>query len=255
MCLFPLSRCALRSVYQSSSPQETSAVQQIASSWHVTAMRAPDTAVGHCKNRILSSLLPIRLLRHEVSVSAGHMAFRSKTLLSQSKGQSWRTAFHTLYLQLPNPEIELDTSAVSTEGNGWPVKVFGLQFQQCSCGQVRGEFRNISFQNTKFWKIIVFQKRIGMLQPLVFCIEMDWGAFGCLMGRGYGSGGGGGHSVAAWRRAREGQPVSRGGCMERPTTTALFKTPYFYTSQDNYLEVLQNTVKHKAWAVSHIDNR
>lgn len=34
----------------------------------------------------------------------------------QSKGQSWRAAFHTLYLQLPYPEIELDTGAVSTKG-------------------------------------------------------------------------------------------------------------------------------------------
>lgn len=50
--------------------------------------------VGHGKNRILSSLLPISFVRHEVSVSALHMAFRRKTLLSQSKGQSWRAAFH-----------------------------------------------------------------------------------------------------------------------------------------------------------------
>lgn len=179
------------------------------------------------------------------------MAFRSKTLLSQSKGQSWRAAFHTLYLQLPNPEIELDTSAVSTEG--WPVKEFGLQFQQCSCGQEWGEIRNISFLNAKLWKLIVLQKRIGMLQPLVFCIEMDWGAFGCLMGGGYGSGGGGGHSVAAWRRAQEGRPVSRGAAWSDQQPQRCSRHPIF--THLNYLEVLQNTVKHKAWAVSHIDNR
>lgn len=60
-----------------------------------------------------------------------------------------------------------------------------------------------------------------------------------------GSGGGGGHSVAAWRRARGGQPVSRWSSMN-DQQPQLFKIPYFYTSQDNYLEVLQNTVKHKA---------
>lgn len=61
-----------------------------------------------------------------------------------------------------------------------------------------------------------------------------------------GSGGGGGHSVAAWQRALGGQSAGRWSSVERPTATALFKTPYFYTSRDNYLEVLQNTVKHKA---------
>lgn len=129
MGLFPLSRCALHSVYQSSSPQETSAVQQIGTSWHVTMPYRPLThAVGHDKSRmILSCVLPIRFVRHEVCLSVVHMALNSKMLLSQSKGQSWRAAFHTLYLQLPNPEIELDTSAVSTERDkSWPVKVFGL---------------------------------------------------------------------------------------------------------------------------------
>lgn len=58
--------------------------------------------------------------------------------------------------------------------------------------------------------------------------------------------GGGGRSIAAWRRARGGQPVGRWSRVEQPTPTALFETPYFYTSQDDYLEVLQNTVKHKA---------
>lgn len=46
-----------------------------------------------------------------------------------------------------------------------------------------------------------------------------------------GSGGGGGHSIAAWRRAQGGQPVGRWSSVEWPTTTVLFETPYFYTSR------------------------
>lgn len=59
-------------------------------------------------------------------------------------------------------------------------------------------------------------------------------------------GGGGGHSVAAWQRALEGQPVGRWSSVEQTATTALIETPYIYTFQDYYLEVLQNTVKQKA---------